>query len=64
MADARMPDEFYELARPLLPPEKEVGPQGGLVGGGEGLLHHLPGRRPYLADVVHRPRTSNGNDLI
>lgn len=29
MADARMPEEFYELARPLLPPEKEVGPQGG-----------------------------------
>ena len=29
MADARMPDEFYELARPLLPPEKQVGPQGG-----------------------------------
>ena len=29
MADARMPEEFYELARPLLPPEQEVGPQGG-----------------------------------
>jgi transposase len=29
MADARMPEEFYELARPLLPPEKEIGPQGG-----------------------------------
>jgi transposase len=29
MADARMPEEFYELARPLLPAEKEPGPQGG-----------------------------------
>jgi transposase len=29
MADARMPDEFYELAQPLLPPEQEPGPQGG-----------------------------------
>ncbi len=29
MADARMPEEFYELARPLLPPEKEMGLQGG-----------------------------------
>lgn len=29
MADARMPDEFYELARPFLPPEPEPGPQGG-----------------------------------
>lgn len=29
MADARMPEEFYEVARPLLPAEKEPGPQGG-----------------------------------
>jgi len=29
MADARMPEKFYELARPLLPVEREVGPQGG-----------------------------------
>lgn len=29
MADARMPERFYELARPLLPPEREPGPQGG-----------------------------------
>jgi transposase len=29
MADACMPEEFYELARPMLPPEKEIGPQGG-----------------------------------
>jgi transposase len=29
MADARMPEEFYEAARPLLPPEAEPGPQGG-----------------------------------
>jgi len=29
MADACMPEKFYELARPLLPPEKEPGPQGG-----------------------------------
>jgi len=29
MADARMPEKFYELARPLLPPEREPGPQGG-----------------------------------
>ena len=29
MADACMPEEFYELARPMLPPEKEMGPLGG-----------------------------------
>ena len=29
MADARMPEEFYELARPMLPLEKESGPEGG-----------------------------------
>ena len=29
MADARMPEKFYELARPLLPSEGESGPQGG-----------------------------------
>lgn len=29
MADACMPERFYELARPLLPPETEPGPQGG-----------------------------------
>ena len=29
MADARMPEKFYELARPLLPAERESGPQGG-----------------------------------
>jgi len=29
MADACMPEEFYELARPMLPPEKEIGPLGG-----------------------------------
>lgn len=29
MADARMPEKFFELARPLLPPEREPGPQGG-----------------------------------
>jgi transposase len=29
MADARMPEKFYELARPLLPAEREIGPQGG-----------------------------------
>lgn len=29
MADARMPDEFYELARPLLPAEKRVSLVGG-----------------------------------
>lgn len=29
MADACMPEKFYELALPILPPEKEVGPEGG-----------------------------------
>ena len=29
MADARMPERFYELACPMLPPEKEIGPKGG-----------------------------------
>jgi transposase len=29
MADACMPEKFYELACPMLPPEKEPGPQGG-----------------------------------
>ncbi len=29
MADARMPEKFYELACPMLPPEKEVGLEGG-----------------------------------
>ena len=29
MADAKMPEEFYELAKPLLPPEREIGPHGG-----------------------------------
>jgi len=29
MADARMPEKFYEVAFPLLPPEAEPGPQGG-----------------------------------
>jgi transposase len=29
MADAFMPEKFYELARPMLPPEKEIGPEGG-----------------------------------
>jgi transposase len=29
MADARMPEEFCEMARGMLPAEKEVGPQGG-----------------------------------
>jgi transposase len=29
MADARMPERFYELAQPLLPPEKAPGPEGG-----------------------------------
>lgn len=29
MADARMPEEFYEMVRGMLPAEKEVGPQGG-----------------------------------
>jgi transposase len=29
MANARMPEKFYELARPLLPAEREPGPQGG-----------------------------------
>jgi transposase len=29
MADARMPEGFYDLARPMLPAEKEPGPQGG-----------------------------------
>lgn len=29
MADACMPEEFYELAQPMLPPEKEMGPLGG-----------------------------------
>lgn len=29
MADACMPEKFYELAFPMLPPEKEVGPEGG-----------------------------------
>lgn len=29
MADACMPEKFYELARPMLPAEKEIGPQGG-----------------------------------
>jgi len=29
MADARMPERFYELARPLLPEEAPPGPQGG-----------------------------------
>ena len=29
MADACMPEGFYELALPMLPPEKEPGPQGG-----------------------------------
>jgi transposase len=29
MADACMPEKFYELARPMLPTEKEIGSQGG-----------------------------------
>jgi len=29
MADARMPERFYELVRPLLPEEKQPGPDGG-----------------------------------
>lgn len=29
MADACMPEKFYELAVPMLPPEKEIGPKGG-----------------------------------
>ena len=29
MADACMPERFYELAQPLLPAEKEPGPEGG-----------------------------------
>jgi transposase len=29
MADACMSEEFYELAQPMLPPEKEPGPEGG-----------------------------------
>jgi len=29
MADAQMPEKFYELARPMLPEEKEMGPRGG-----------------------------------
>jgi len=29
MADARMPEKFFELARPLLPQERKPGPQGG-----------------------------------
>ena len=29
MADARMPEEFYELTLPILPPEREIGPLGG-----------------------------------
>ena len=29
MADACMPEKFYALARPLLPEEKPMGPQGG-----------------------------------
>ena len=29
MADACMPEKFYELARPMLPAEKEMGPKGG-----------------------------------
>ena len=30
MADACMPEKFYESARPMLPAEQEIGPQGGL----------------------------------
>jgi len=29
MADACMPEKFYELARPMLPAEQEIGPAGG-----------------------------------
>lgn len=29
MADACMPEKFYELVRPMLPAEKEIGPEGG-----------------------------------
>jgi transposase len=29
MADACMPERFFELAGPMLPPEKEIGPEGG-----------------------------------
>ena len=29
MADARMPEKFYELAVPMLPGEQDPGPQGG-----------------------------------
>jgi transposase len=29
MADACMPEKYYELASPMLPPEKEPGPDGG-----------------------------------
>jgi transposase len=29
MANARMPDAFFNLVRPMLPPEKPVGPKGG-----------------------------------
>ena len=36
MADACMPEGFYELVLPLLPPEKEPGPQGGR----RAIAHH------------------------
>jgi transposase len=29
MADACMPEKFYELASPMLPPQKQIGPHGG-----------------------------------
>jgi transposase len=29
MAHASMPERFYELASPMLPPEKQIGPEGG-----------------------------------
>jgi hypothetical protein len=29
MADACMPEKFYQSARPMLPAEREIGPHGG-----------------------------------
>ena len=52
LLEAQAPPDGEEVVALLL----QLGAQRGLVGGGEGLLHHLPARRADLADVFHDRR--------
>ena len=75
MADACMPEKFYELARPMLPPEKEIGPEGGrppnessyraesdLVRAGDGLpLERCAARRWAAVAKPRAPDCKPGN---